>query len=146
MGTLTTKEGVDLYYDVWGWGQPIVFCHGWPLSSDSWEPQIFVFFSHGYRCIAHDRGGNGRSSQPSDGNDMDHYADDLAQLLDERDVKNAVLFGISTGGVLYRPAWHQTGGQRGPHFSCSSPNGQDSCQSPTACRWPCSIASGRPAG
>ena len=98
MGTFTTKEGVELYYKDWGKGQPIVFCHGWPLSADSWESQMIYLASQGYRCIAHDRRGHGRSSQPWDGNDMDHYADDLAQLLDKLDVKNAILVGFSTGG------------------------------------------------
>ena len=98
MATFTTTEGVELYYKDWGSGQPIVFCHGWPLSSDSWESQMIFFADQGYRCIAHDRRGHGRSSQPWDGNDMDHYADDLAELLAHLDVKDAVLFGFSTGG------------------------------------------------
>ena len=98
MAIYTTTEGVDLYYKDWGSGQPIVFCHGWPLSSDSWESQMIFLAAQGYRCIAHDRRGHGRSSQPWDGNDMDHYADDLAQLLDHLDVKDAVLLGFSTGG------------------------------------------------
>ncbi|WP_370663051.1 alpha/beta fold hydrolase [Massilia violaceinigra] len=98
MSTFTTSDGVELYYKDWGHGQPIVFCHGWPLNADSWESQMIFLASKGYRCIAHDRRGHGRSSQPWDGNDMDHYADDLAQLLDKLDVKDAVLFGFSTGG------------------------------------------------
>lgn len=98
MAIYTTKEGVELYYKDWGSGQPIVFCHGWPLDSDSWESQMIFFADQGYRCIAHDRRGHGRSSQPWDGNDMDHYADDLAELLDHLDVRDAVLFGFSTGG------------------------------------------------
>jgi len=98
MAIFTTSEGVDLYYKDWGSGQPIVFCHGWPLSSDSWESQMIFLAGQGYRCIAHDRRGHGRSSQPWDGNDMDHYADDLAELLDHLDIKDAVLFGFSTGG------------------------------------------------
>lgn len=98
MTTFTTKEGVDLYYKDWGSGPAIVFCHGWPLSSDSWESQMIFLADQGYRCIAHDRRGHGRSSQPWDGNDMDHYADDLAELLDFLDVKDAALFGFSTGG------------------------------------------------
>ena len=98
MAIYTTTEGVDLYYKDWGSGQPIVFCHGWPLSSDSWESQMIFLADQGYRCIAHDRRGHGRSSQPWDGNDMDHYADDLAELLDHLDVKDAVLLGFSTGG------------------------------------------------
>ena len=99
-GTIVTRDGVSLYYKDWGPrnGQPIVFSHGWPLSSDSWESQMIFLASQGYRCIAHDRRGHGRSSQPWDGNDMDHYADDLAQVLDTLDVKNAVLVGFSTGG------------------------------------------------
>lgn len=98
MAIYTTKEGVELYYKDWGSGQPIVFCHGWPLSSDSWESQMIFFADRGYRSIAHDRRGHGRSSQPWDGNDMDHYADDLAELLAHLDIKDAVLFGFSTGG------------------------------------------------
>ena len=98
MAIFTTSEGVELYYKDWGSGQPIVFCHGWPLSSDSWESQMIFLAGQGYRCIAHDRRGHGRSSQPWDGNDMDHYADDLAELLDHLDIKDAVLFGFSTGG------------------------------------------------
>ena len=100
MTMLTTRDGVELYYKDWGPrdGQPVVFCHGWPLNSDSWEGQMLFLAEHGYRCIAHDRRGHGRSSQPWDGNDMDHYADDLAQLIDKLDLKNAVLVGFSTGG------------------------------------------------
>jgi len=98
MSTFTTKEGVELYYKDWGSGQPIVFCHGWPLNADSWESQMLFLADQGYRCIAHDRRGHGRSSQPWDGNDMDHYADDLAELLEHLDVTNAVLVGFSTGG------------------------------------------------
>jgi non-heme chloroperoxidase len=98
--TFSTREGVQLYYKDWGPrnGQPIVFCHGWPLSSDSWESQMFFLSNHGYRTVAHDRRGHGRSSQPWDGNDMDHYADDLAQLLDALDLKDVFLIGFSTGG------------------------------------------------
>jgi len=97
---VTTKDGVDIYYKDWGPknGQPIVFSHGWPLSSDSWESQMFFLANQGYRVIAHDRRGHGRSSQPWDGNDMDHYADDLAAVIEALDLKNAVLFGFSTGG------------------------------------------------
>jgi non-heme chloroperoxidase len=100
MGTIVTKDGVELYVKDWGpkTGQPIVFSHGWPLNSDSWESQMLFLADKGYRCIAHDRRGHGRSSQPWDGNDMNHYADDLALVLDTLDVKNAVLFGFSTGG------------------------------------------------
>jgi len=97
---ITTRDGVDIYYKDWGPrnGQPIMFSHGWPLSSDSWESQMFFLANQGYRVIAHDRRGHGRSSQPWEGNDMDHYADDLAQVIDALDLKNAVLIGFSTGG------------------------------------------------
>ncbi|VVO02926.1 alpha/beta fold hydrolase [Pseudomonas fluorescens] len=98
MATLTTREGNTLYYKDWGSGQPVVFSHGWPLSADSWESQMLYFADNGYRAIAHDRRGHGRSSQPWDGNDMDHYADDLAELIEHLDLKEVILFGFSTGG------------------------------------------------
>lgn len=98
MPITTTNDGSQIYYKDWGKGQPIVFSHGWPLSSDSWESQMFHLASHGYRCIAHDRRGHGRSSQPWNGNDMDTYADDLAALLDTLDLTDAILIGFSTGG------------------------------------------------
>jgi len=98
MGTITTKDGTEIYYKDWGKGQPIVFSHGWPLSSDDWDAQMLFFVNHGYRVIAHDRRGHGRSSQVSDGHDMDHYADDLAALTAHLDLKNAIHVGHSTGG------------------------------------------------
>ena len=98
MSTLTTKDGTQIYCKDWGSGKPIVFSHGWPLTSDSWEAQMFFLASKGYRCIAHDRRGHGRSSQPWDGNEMDTYADDLAELMNTLDLTNAVLIGFSTGG------------------------------------------------
>ena len=98
MGTITTKDGASIYYNDWGKGQPIVFSHGWPLSADAFEDQMFFLASHGYRCIAHDRRGHGRSSQPWNGNDLDTYADDLAQLVKALDLINAIHVGHSTGG------------------------------------------------
>jgi non-heme chloroperoxidase len=98
MGTITTKDGTQLYYKDWGSGQPVVFSHGWPLSADAFEDQMFYLAARGYRCIAHDRRGHGRSSQPWNGNDMDSYADDLATVVEELDLKEAVHVGHSTGG------------------------------------------------
>ncbi len=95
---LTVGDGTVIHYKDWGKGQPVVFSHGWPLQGDAWEDQMFFLAAHGYRVIAHDRRGHGLSSQPWDGNDMDHYADDLAALINHLDLKNAVLVGHSTGG------------------------------------------------
>jgi non-heme chloroperoxidase len=98
MPTITTKDGVTIFYKDWGTGQPIVFSHGWPLSADDWDNQMMFFLNHGYRVIAHDRRGHGRSSQPGTGHDMDHYSDDLAALTAHLDLKNAIHVGHSTGG------------------------------------------------
>jgi non-heme chloroperoxidase len=98
MAYFTTKDGTQLYFNDWGSGQPIVFSHGWPLSADAFEDQMFFLAQQGYRCIAHDRRGHGRSSQPWNGNDLDTYADDLAELVAALDLKNAVHIGHSTGG------------------------------------------------
>ncbi|PKO03225.1 MAG: alpha/beta hydrolase [Chloroflexi bacterium HGW-Chloroflexi-5] len=98
VNAMTSKDGTRIYYKDWGIGKPIVFSHGWPLNSDSWESQMVFLASSGYRCIAHDRRGHGRSGQPWNGNDMDNYADDLADLMDLLDLKRAVLVGFSAGG------------------------------------------------
>jgi non-heme chloroperoxidase len=98
VNTITTKDGTQIYYTDWGEGQPVVFSHGWPLSADAFEDQMFFLAEHGYRCIAHDRRGHGRSSQPWTGNDMDTYADDLAEVVHKLDLKNAIHVGHSTGG------------------------------------------------
>ena len=98
MSTFITKDGTEIYYKDWGAGLPIVFSHGWPLSSDAWENQMVFLASNGFRCIAHDRRGHGRSSQPWQGNDMDTYADDLAALVESLDLKHAIHVGHSTGG------------------------------------------------
>jgi non-heme chloroperoxidase len=98
MGMITTKDGTEIYYKDWGQGQPVVFSHGWPLTADAWDDQMVFLASHGYRCIAHDRRGHGRSSQPWDGNEMDTYADDLAALVEALYLKDAIHVGHSTGG------------------------------------------------
>jgi non-heme chloroperoxidase len=98
MSTITTRDGTQIYFKDWGKGQPIVFSHGWPLTADAWDAQMVFLGSRGYRCIAHDRRGHGRSSQPWDGNEMDTYADDLATLVEALDLREAVHIGHSTGG------------------------------------------------
>ena len=98
MGTITTTDGTEIFYKDWGTGQPIVFSHGWPLSADDWDTQMLFFLLHGYRVIAHDRRGHGRSAQVGDGHDMDHYADDLAAVTAHLDLQSAFHVGHSTGG------------------------------------------------
>jgi non-heme chloroperoxidase len=98
MATLKVKDGTEIYYKDWGTGQPVVFSHGWPLSADAWEDQMLFLGDRGYRCIAHDRRGHGRSSQPWDGNEMNTYADDLAELVESLDLEGAIHVGHSTGG------------------------------------------------
>jgi non-heme chloroperoxidase len=98
MGTVRTRDDTEIFYKDWGAGPPVVFSHGWPLNADAWDEQLFFVASNGYRAIAHDRRGHGRSSQVWDGNDMDHYADDLADLIEALDLRDVVLIGHSTGG------------------------------------------------
>jgi non-heme chloroperoxidase len=109
MPTIKTKDGIEIFYKDWGTGQPIVFSHGWPLSADDWDAQMLFFLKQGYRVIAHDRRGHGRSTQTSDGHDMDHYAADLAALTAHLDLKEAVHIGHSTGGgeVVHYVARHE---------------------------------------
>ena len=112
MSFVKTKDGVEIFYKDWGKGQPIVFSHGWPLSADDWDAQMLFFLDKGYRVIAHDRRGHGRSSQVGDGHDMDHYADDLAAVTAHLDLKDAIHVGHSTGGgeVVHYLARHGENG------------------------------------
>lgn len=111
MSTITTKDGTQIFYKDWGSGRPVVFSHGWPLNADAWDPQLLFLVQKGFRVIAHDRRGHGRSGQPAQGNDMDTYADDLAALLDALDLQGATLVGHSTGGgeVAHYIGRHGTG-------------------------------------
>jgi non-heme chloroperoxidase len=123
MSFVKTKDGVEIYYKDWGKGQPIVFSHGWPLSADDWDAQMLFFLNHGYRVIAHDRRGHGRSSQVADGHDMDHYADDLAAVTAHLDLKNVIHVGHSTGGgeVVHYLARHGEAGVAKAAILCAVP-------------------------
>ena len=98
MPTVTTPDGTEIFFKDWGSGQPVVFSHGWPLTADAWDGSANFVADHGFRAIAHDRRGGGRSSQPWQGNDLDHYADDLAAVIDHLDLHDIILVGHSTGG------------------------------------------------
>jgi non-heme chloroperoxidase len=123
MPSITTKAGVEIFYKDWGKGRPIVFSHGWPLSSDDWDAQMMFFLNHGFRVIAHDRRGHGRSSQVSDGHDMDHYADDLAAVVTHLDLEEAIHVGHSTGGgeVVHYLARHGEGRATKAAILCAVP-------------------------
>jgi non-heme chloroperoxidase len=105
MPTITTKDGTEIFYKDWGSGQPIVFSHGWPLSADDWDAQLLFFLHHGYRVIAHDRRGHGRSTQTGDGHDMAHYADDLAALTAHLDLKTPSMSAIPPAAARWRTIW-----------------------------------------
>ncbi len=123
MPIVTTKDGVEIFYKDWGKGQPIVFSHGWPLSSDDWDAQMIFFLNHGFRVVAHDRRGHGRSSQTADGHDMDHYADDLAAVVRHLDLEAAIHVGHSTGGgeVVHYLARHGEGRAAKAAILCAVP-------------------------
>ncbi|MDX6282690.1 MAG: non-heme chloroperoxidase [Kribbellaceae bacterium] len=123
MGTITTSDGTEIFYKDWGSGQPIVFSHGWPLSADDWDNQMLFFLQQGYRVVAHDRRGHGRSTQTGDGHDMDHYADDLAAVVEHLDLHDAIHVGHSTGGgeVAHYLARHGEGRAAKAALLCAVP-------------------------
>jgi non-heme chloroperoxidase len=123
VGTITTSDGTEIFYKDWGSGQPIVFSHGWPLSADDWDNQMLFFLSKGYRVVAHDRRGHGRSTQTGDGHDMDHYADDLAAVVEHLDLHDAIHIGHSTGGgeVTHYLARHGEGRAAKAALLCAVP-------------------------
>jgi len=123
VGTVTTSDGIEIFYKDWGSGQPIVFSHGWPLSADDWDNQMLFFLQRGYRVVAHDRRGHGRSTQTGDGHDMDHYADDLAAVVEHLDLHDAIHVGHSTGGgeVVHYLARHGEGRAAKAALLCAVP-------------------------
>jgi non-heme chloroperoxidase len=123
VGTITTSDGTEIFYKDWGSGQPIVFSHGWPLSADDWDNQMLFFLQQGYRVVAHDRRGHGRSTQTGDGHDMDHYADDLAAVVEHLDLHDAIHVGHSTGGgeVAHYLARHGEGRAAKAALLCAVP-------------------------
>jgi non-heme chloroperoxidase len=128
MNTITTKDRTQIYFKGWGAGKPVVLSHGWPLSADAWDAQMLFLVQQVYRVIAYDRRGHGRSSQPWNGNDMDTYAEDLAELAEALDLKDATHVGHSTGGgevALHRPPWHSAGGQGSSDWRSASHNVED---------------------
>ena len=132
MSTITTQDGTEIFYKDWGSGQPIVFSHGWPLSADDWDAQLLFFLHHGYRVIAHDRRGHGRSTQTADGHDMDHYADDLAALTAHLDLQRdpcRPLHRRRRGSALSGSAWRKPGGQGGADQRGAAADGEDGGQS-----------------
>ena len=135
MGTITTTDGTEIFYKTGGSGQPIVFSHGWPLSAHDWDTQMMFFLLHGYRVVAHDRRGHGRSTQTNDGHDMDHYADDLAAVTEHLDLHDAIHVGHSTGGgevVRYLARYGKPGGEGGADQLCAAADAEDRGQP----RWP----------
>ena len=129
MPTVTTSDGVEIFYKDWGSGQPIVFSHGWPLSADDWDAQMLFFLAHGYRVIAHDRRGHGRSTQTGGGHDMDHYAADLAAVTKHLDLKNVdpcrPFHRRRGSGALFGAPWRKRGGESGDHQRGAAADGEN---------------------
>jgi non-heme chloroperoxidase len=144
MGMVTTPDGTEIFYKDWGSGQPIVFSHGWPLSADDWDTQMLFFLHHGYRVVAHDRRGHGRSTQTSNGHDMDHYADDLAAVTARLDLSDAIHVGHSTGGgevVRYIARHGESRVARAVLLSSVPPLMVQTASNPVVCPRACSTTS-----